>query len=74
MVWTKFHGGCMRKQEIVDFSEKWIRKFQDKNMNFYDIFDTDEFPNECRRLEFEMDCGKEFEEKYSSDAFRNLYG
>lgn len=62
----------MRKQEILNFSEKWIRKFQDKNMNFYDIFDTDEFSNECRRLKFEMDCGKSFEDKYSSDAFRHL--
>ncbi len=61
-------------EEIKEKSnfKKWLKKFQDNNMNFYDIFDADEFPNECRRLKFEMNSGKLFGEKYSSDAFRDL--
>ena len=62
----------MDKIAIHEFSIKWINKFQDKNWNFHEIFESDEFPNGCWSLGFEMDCGKSFSEKYGSDSFREL--
>lgn len=63
----------MNKQEIKDFSEKWIKKFHDKNMNFHEIFESDDFPNECRKLQFEMDCGNKFAETYGSKMLKGEF-
>ncbi len=55
------------KKQIYEFANKWIAKFKDKNMNFHEVFESDEFPNDCRKLEFEMDCGNKFAEAYGTE-------
>ena len=50
----------MDKTAIYEFAIKWVNKFQEKNWNYYEIFDSDEFPDECIKLKFEMDCGNKF--------------
>ena len=60
----------MDKKEIHEFSLKWIKKFQEKNWNFYEIFESDEFPNECWSLGFEMDCGNKFVETYGAEMMK----
>ena len=54
-------------KDIYEFAIKWLDKFKN-NYNFYDIFDNQEFPNECLNLKFEMDCGNSFINKYGSNA------
>ena len=57
----------MMDKDIYGFAMKWFNKFKN-NYNFYDIFDNLDFPNECKRLNFEMDCDNSFINKYGSDA------
>lgn len=62
----------MDKKSIYEFSLKWINKFQDKNKNLHEIFETMEFPNECSLLGIEIDGGQSFIKKYGLNNFRNL--
>ena len=71
--------GPVQKQKSVDSpaanGKKTIHAFAIKYRNLYlnpstkeaDVFDG--FADECFALKFEMDCGKQFEDKYSHDAF-----
>ena len=60
----------MDKTAIYEFAIKWVNKFQEKNWNYYEIFDSDEFSNECIKLKFEMDCGNKFVEVYGSNMMK----
>ena len=62
----------MDKTEIYEFAIKWLEIIKDKKMNYHQIFETDEFPDDCQRIGIEMDGCRSFNEKYSSDAFREL--
>lgn len=57
----------MDKKAIYKFSTKWLEKFQEKDWNYYEIFESEVFPFECNKLEFEMDCGNKFIETYGED-------
>ena len=60
----------MGNKKIYNFAIKWINKFREKNWNFHDIFESDKFPNECRELKFEMDCGNKFVEAYGNEMMK----
>ena len=62
----------MSNKEICNFAIKWLDIIKDKKKNYHQIFETMEFPNECCKIGIEMDGGRAFSEKYSSDAFREL--
>lgn len=56
-----------RNEKIVEFAEKWIAKFLDKNVKAYDLVDV-EFADECFALSFEMDQGVSFCKKYGTQT------
>lgn len=62
----------MDKTAIYEFAIKWLEIIKDKKMNYHQIFETNEFPDDCWRIGIEMDGCRSFNEKYSSDAFREL--
>lgn len=60
------------------FTEKYINYFR-KEFNpeaeaYYRFFDSPSFPNECRSLGFEMDCGSSFIEAYGEEAWCSNQG
>ena len=58
---------------IKTFTEKYIDYFQNdfapNSASYYDLFDSDTFPNDCRKLGFEMDCGHSFVETCGKEAW-----
>lgn len=64
-------GSYMRRDNIDDivlFADKYIyyfeNKFEQTGEDYYRFFDSEEFPNDCKALGFEMDCGHSFTEAY----------
>jgi len=57
-------GYCGQMDEILDEEAEP----EDRNEKISEFLDGD-FPEECRNLGFEMDCGHGFEEKYGSRFF-----
>ena len=59
--------------DIKTFTEKYINYFlivfDPKSASYYDVFASSTFPNECRSLGFEMDCGKSFVDAYGENAW-----
>ena len=53
-----------------EFVQKWLQKFQDPNICYIELVEH-YFADDCRELEFEMDCGHAFCERYGS-AFNNV--
>lgn len=51
------------KERVLDFAKKWILKFSDKNIDYVELVDHF-LADDCKSLDFEMDCGKAFSEKY----------
>lgn len=49
--------------QVYELAIKWLEKFQDPNINYLELIDGD-MGEKCRALDFEMDCGHAFEEKY----------
>lgn|GEM_PF-1468057 len=59
-------------QNIAEFTEKYINFFEREFGSIeskYHFFDRDEFPEDCRKLGFEMDCGHSFQEEYGESTF-----
>ena len=59
------------------FVEKYIKFFQTEfgtPESKYRFFDTNTFPDDCRKLGFEMDCGKGFVDSYGEKAWASLEG
>jgi len=54
-------------QEIYEFALEWIGIFENPDSREGDI--DVRLGEECADLEFVMDCGKSFEERYSFEAF-----
>ncbi len=63
---------------IKSFTEKYIdhflTKFDPESSSYYDLFESQLFPNECRVLGFEMDCGGSLIETYGEEAWRSNRG
>ena len=64
--------------DIKMFTEKYIdyflTKFDPQSSSYYNLFDSPSFPNECRNLGFEMDCGKSFIDNCGEEAWRSNNG
>lgn len=58
------------KEDIKEFAEKYLKLYKDENISKYDLEEYAPFAEDCFRLGFNMDTGKGFIEKYSSDAFK----
>ena len=65
-----------RTNELVEFSQKYIDLFNrklDSATSFYcKFFDSQDFPNACIALGFEMDCGHSFIAAYGEEAWRSV--
>lgn len=62
-------------QRIAEFTEKYINFFEKEYGSIeskYQFFDRDEFPDDCRKLGFEMDCGKSFQDEFGDEAFNDV--
>lgn len=55
---------------INTFALKWIKKFNNPNINFIELVDH-YLADDCVELSFEMDCGKAFSDKYGN-AFNDI--
>lgn len=53
---------------LHEFAIKWIPRFD--SWGYSQLFETMEFSDDCRALDFEMDCGQAFETAYPG-CFRN---
>ena len=56
---------------INQFTEKYINFFEREYGSVeskYQFFDVDEFPEDCKKLGFTMDCGHSFIEAYGDKA------
>ena len=60
----------INKEKLKSFSEKWIEKFMDPNINYLELVEH-ELGEDCFTLGFEMDCGRAFVEAYG-DAFNDF--
>ena len=60
---------CMK--QIHDFAVKWCDKFKDSKINYIELVDH-YMADDCAALNFEMDCGHAFSEKYGSAVFDNV--
>lgn len=54
-------------KQIHDFAVKWCDKFRDQNINYIELVDH-YMADDCAALDFEMDCGHAFSEKYGDAA------
>ena len=48
---------------LKEFSQKWLGKFQDPNVNYIELVDH-YFADDCEALGFIMDCGNSFSMRY----------
>ena len=63
------------KEEIIKFADKYIAFFRNEfgkaKESYCRFFDSYDFPEECRNLGFEMDCGHSFAEAFG-DAWNDV--
>ena len=62
--------------DLIEFSQKYIdlfsRDFEQESSLYYRIFDSQEFPDACIALGFEMDCGHSFIAAYGEGAWHSV--
>lgn len=60
------------------FADKYIKFFEEEfglsRESYSRLFGNLEFPNECRNLSFDMDCGHSFTEAFGSEAWLQSEG
>lgn len=65
------------KMNIESFADKYIAFFENEfgltKQSYYSFFDNSAFPEECRELGFEMDCGHSFINAYGEDAWNDVH-
>lgn len=65
------------KMNIENFADKYIAFFENElgltKQSYYSFFDNSAFPEECRELGFEMDCGHSFINAYGEDAWNDVH-
>ena len=61
--------------DIEKFADKYIDFFEHDFLrepkSYYRFFEGEEFPNDCRALGFEMDCGESFINAYGLTAWKD---
>ena len=64
------------RNDLIEFSQKYIDYFSNDfgrdRSSYYRIFESQEFPDACTSLGFEMDCGQSFIAAYGEEAWRSL--
>lgn len=64
--------------DIVQFAQKYINYFEHEfgqtRESYYQFFESDDFPRECKALGFDMDCGHSFIEAYGKNAWNDIRG
>lgn len=62
--------------DLIEFSQKYIDYFSNyfgrDRSSYYKFFESQEFPDACIALGFEMDCGQSFIAAYGEEAWRSL--
>ena len=62
--------------DLIEFSQKYIDYFTNDfgrdRSSYYRFFESQEFPDACLSLGFEMDCGQSFIAAYGEEAWRSL--
>jgi len=62
--------------DLIEFSQKYIDYFTNDfgrdRSSYYRFFESQEFPDTCISLGFEMDCGQSFKAAYGEDAWRSV--
>jgi hypothetical protein len=53
---------------IKEFTKKWITKFQYPDVCYIDLVDH-YLADDCEELDFEMDCGHAFQERYGNAVY-----
>ena len=63
------------QHSLADFAQRYIdyfeREFDPAAEAYYRFFDSEEFPEQCRALGFEMDCGHSFIAAYGQEAWND---
>lgn len=63
---------------LREFTDKYINyflnDFDPESSSYYDLFDSQDFPDECWGLGFDMDCGESFTKTYGREAWRSNKG
>ena len=61
---------------LIEFSQKYIDYFSNDfgrdRSSYYRFFESQDFPDACISLGFEMDCGQSFIAAYGEEAWRSL--
>ena len=61
---------------LIEFSQKYIDYFSNDfgrdSSSYYRFFESQDFPDACISLGFEMDCGQSFIAAYGEEAWRSL--
>lgn len=62
--------------DLIEFSQKYIDYFSNdfgrNRSSYYKFFESQEFPDTCISLGFEMDCGQSFIAAYGEESWRSL--
>jgi len=62
--------------DLIEFSQKYIDYFSNEfgrnRSSYYKFFESQEFPDTCTSLGFEMDCGQSFIAAYGEESWRSL--
>ena len=62
--------------DLIEFSQKYIDYFSNDfgrdRSSYYKFFESQDFPDACISLGFEMDCGQSFIAAYGEEAWRSL--
>ena len=56
------------KKDIFAFAKKWSEKFSDKNISYIELVDR-YMAEDCKSLNFNMDCGNSFWELYGKAVY-----
>ncbi|MBR1730353.1 MAG: hypothetical protein IJ728_12620 [Selenomonadaceae bacterium] len=59
-------------EDIHKFALKYYNMYTNPNAKEEDFFDGRKFIDECLELNFKMDCGESFIEKYSAEIFNEV--
>ena len=66
----------IKNEALEKFANKYISYFENEfeptGKSYYRFFDSIEFPNDCRALGFDMDCGESFIKAYGEPAWNNV--
>lgn len=51
--------------QVYEFATKWLAKFRDQNISYVELVEH-YLQEDCKALDFQMDCGQAFENEYGN--------